>query len=191
MPHVTEHTPKVSTRLVNPYSRESSREKRQQDRQTDRPKPLFSTFWGSYIPNPVLSRSRFFARCQYFHWHGSKIGESHYYPRKTAVCESFIRLSENEVGCFNFLGRSIRVIVWSSNETTRIRTAQNVGPLFSLFKSIIHQVLYTGGLRKVQWLASIILVKIWHSIRTWKPFTKNRFISSNCRVWYLVDASRS
>jgi len=36
MPHVSEHTPKVSTRLVNPYARESSREKRQQDRQTHR-----------------------------------------------------------------------------------------------------------------------------------------------------------
>jgi len=36
MPHVTEHTPKVSTRSVNPYARESLREKRQQDRQTDR-----------------------------------------------------------------------------------------------------------------------------------------------------------
>jgi len=40
MPHVTEHTPKVSTRSVKPYARESSREKRQQDgqtvRQTDR-----------------------------------------------------------------------------------------------------------------------------------------------------------
>ena len=85
MPHVTEHTPKVSTRSVNPYARESLREKRQQDRrtdgktdrwtdrqtQTDRPKPLFSTFWGLYILNPVLSQSRFFARCQYFHWHGS------------------------------------------------------------------------------------------------------------------------
>jgi len=44
--------------------------------QTDCPKPLFSTFWGLYIPNPVLSRSRFFARCQYFHWHGSNIGQS-------------------------------------------------------------------------------------------------------------------
>jgi len=36
MPHVTEHTPKVSTRSVNPSARESSREKRQQDRQTDK-----------------------------------------------------------------------------------------------------------------------------------------------------------
>jgi len=84
MPHVTEHTPKVSTRSVKPYACESSREKRQQDRQTasqpdrqtdtqtDCSKPLFSTFWGLCIPNPVLSRSRFFARCQYFHWHGSK-----------------------------------------------------------------------------------------------------------------------
>jgi len=36
MPHVTEHTPKVSTPLVKPYACESSREKRQQDRQTDR-----------------------------------------------------------------------------------------------------------------------------------------------------------
>ena len=39
MPHVTERTPKVSTRLVKPYARESSREKRQQDktiRRTDR-----------------------------------------------------------------------------------------------------------------------------------------------------------
>jgi len=83
MPHVTEHTPEVSTRSVKPYACESSREKRQQDGQTERqkdrqtdtqtdcPKPLFSTFWGLYIPNPVLSRSRFFARCQYFHWHGS------------------------------------------------------------------------------------------------------------------------
>ena len=36
MPHVTEHTPKVSSRSVKPYACESSREKRQQDRQTDR-----------------------------------------------------------------------------------------------------------------------------------------------------------
>ena len=36
MPHVTEHTPKVSTRSVKPYACESSREKRQQDRQTAR-----------------------------------------------------------------------------------------------------------------------------------------------------------
>jgi len=36
MPHETEHTPTVSTRSVNPYARESSREKRQQDRQTHR-----------------------------------------------------------------------------------------------------------------------------------------------------------
>ena len=36
MPHVTEHTPKVSTRSVKPYACESSREKRQQDGQTDR-----------------------------------------------------------------------------------------------------------------------------------------------------------
>jgi len=36
MPHVTEHTPKVSTRSVNPYARESLREKRQQDRRSDR-----------------------------------------------------------------------------------------------------------------------------------------------------------
>jgi len=36
MPYVTEHTPKVSTRSVNSYARESSREKRQQNRQTDR-----------------------------------------------------------------------------------------------------------------------------------------------------------
>jgi len=81
MPHVTEHTPKVSTRSVKPYAREIARGKsdrktaRQTDTQTGCPKPLFSTFWGLYIPNPVLSRSRFFARCQYFHWHGSKIEE--------------------------------------------------------------------------------------------------------------------
>ena len=36
MPHVTEHTPKVSTRSVKPYACESSREKRQQDREQDR-----------------------------------------------------------------------------------------------------------------------------------------------------------
>ena len=36
MPHVTEHTPKVSFRSVNPYACESSREKRQQDRRSDR-----------------------------------------------------------------------------------------------------------------------------------------------------------
>jgi len=35
MPHVTEHTPKVSTWSVKPYACESSREKRQQDRQTE------------------------------------------------------------------------------------------------------------------------------------------------------------
>jgi len=34
MPHITEHAPKVSTRSVNPYARESLREKLQQDRQT-------------------------------------------------------------------------------------------------------------------------------------------------------------
>ena len=38
MPHVTEHTPKVSTRSVKPYACESSREKRQQDRRPDRQK---------------------------------------------------------------------------------------------------------------------------------------------------------
>jgi len=37
MPHVTEHTPKVSTRSVKPYACESSREKRQQYRRSDRP----------------------------------------------------------------------------------------------------------------------------------------------------------
>jgi len=36
MPHVTKHTPKVSTWSVNPYARESSREKRQQDRRSNR-----------------------------------------------------------------------------------------------------------------------------------------------------------
>jgi len=36
MPHVTEHTLKVSTRSVKPHACESSREKRQQDRQTHR-----------------------------------------------------------------------------------------------------------------------------------------------------------
>ena len=89
MPHVTEHTSKVSTRSVKPYACESSWEKRQQDRQTDSqtdrqqtdcPKPLFSTFWGLYIPNPDLSRSRFFARCQYFHWHGSSNNQITLFP---------------------------------------------------------------------------------------------------------------
>jgi len=72
MPHVTEHTPKVSTRLVNPYARESSQEKRQQvrwsdrrtdrqtDTQTDCPKPLSRRFEGctsqirSYLEVDVL-----------------------------------------------------------------------------------------------------------------------------------------
>ena len=36
MPHVSEHTPKVSTWSVKPYACESSREKRQQDRRSDR-----------------------------------------------------------------------------------------------------------------------------------------------------------
>jgi len=36
MPHVTKHSPKVSTRSVKPYACESSREKRQQDRRSDR-----------------------------------------------------------------------------------------------------------------------------------------------------------
>jgi len=35
MSYVTEHTPRVSTRSVKPYARESSREKRKQDRRTD------------------------------------------------------------------------------------------------------------------------------------------------------------
>jgi len=35
MPHITEHTPKVLTRSVNPYARESSRKRQEQDRQTD------------------------------------------------------------------------------------------------------------------------------------------------------------
>jgi len=34
MPYITEHATTVSTRSVNPYARESSREKRQQDRHT-------------------------------------------------------------------------------------------------------------------------------------------------------------
>jgi len=94
MPHVTKHTRKVSTRPVKPYACESSREKRQQDRRSDRqsdgrtdrqtdtqtgcPKPLSSTFWGLYITNPDLSRSRFFSRWQYFHWHGSKIWTAYF-----------------------------------------------------------------------------------------------------------------
>ena len=69
MPHVTEHTPKVSTRSVKSYACESSREKRQQDRrtdgtdrhtgltgtQTDYPKLLFSTFWGLYSTSQIRS----------------------------------------------------------------------------------------------------------------------------------------
>jgi len=35
MPDITQHAPKVSTRSVDPYARESSREKRQRDRHTD------------------------------------------------------------------------------------------------------------------------------------------------------------
>jgi len=34
MPHITEHAPKVSTRSVYPYARESLRKRIQQDRQT-------------------------------------------------------------------------------------------------------------------------------------------------------------
>jgi len=54
MPHITEHAPKVSTRSVEPYARESSRKKLQTDTQThtykqthtqtDCRKPLFSRF---------------------------------------------------------------------------------------------------------------------------------------------------
>jgi len=36
MPHVTGHTPRVSTRSVKPYACETSREKRQQDGRSDR-----------------------------------------------------------------------------------------------------------------------------------------------------------
>jgi len=36
MPYIIEHTPKVSTRSINPYACESSREKRQQDGRTER-----------------------------------------------------------------------------------------------------------------------------------------------------------
>jgi len=36
MPHITEHAPKVSTRSIYPYARESLREKLQQDGQTGR-----------------------------------------------------------------------------------------------------------------------------------------------------------
>ena len=36
MPHITKRAPKVSTRSVYPYARESLRDKLQQDRQTDR-----------------------------------------------------------------------------------------------------------------------------------------------------------
>ena len=36
MPRKTDHAPKVSTRSVYPYARESSREKRQQGREADR-----------------------------------------------------------------------------------------------------------------------------------------------------------
>ena len=51
------------------------------DRQTDGlSKTTFLDVLGvvHYIPNPVLSRSRFFARCQYFHWHGSNISQVRY-----------------------------------------------------------------------------------------------------------------
>jgi len=50
MPYISKHAPKVSTRSVNPYARESSREKRQQDTHTNTetgcPKPLFRRFEG-------------------------------------------------------------------------------------------------------------------------------------------------
>ena len=35
-------------------------------------KTTFLDVWRLYIPDPVLSQTRFFARCQYFNWHGSK-----------------------------------------------------------------------------------------------------------------------
>jgi len=82
---------KVSSRSVNPYARGIPRKKLQQDRRGDRrtdqqtdtqtgiPKDKKThrrivqndfprRFDGVvYIPNPVLSKTRFFARCQYFH----------------------------------------------------------------------------------------------------------------------------
>ena len=56
MPHIPEHAPKVSTRSVYRYARESLRKRIQQDRQTD-----------SYTDG--LSKTTFLD----FHWHGSKI----------------------------------------------------------------------------------------------------------------------
>ena len=75
MAHVTEHTPKVSTRSINPYARESSREKRQQDGRTDRQTDGLSktTFLDvlRVVQCPSQIRSYlevdFFARWQYFH----------------------------------------------------------------------------------------------------------------------------
>jgi len=58
---------------------------RQTDTQTGCSKPLFSTFWRRYIPNPALSQTRFFARCQYFHWHGSKNCSSVVWRRLTLL----------------------------------------------------------------------------------------------------------
>ena len=81
---MTEHAPKVSTRSVNPYARESSPKRLQQDRQRDRQtdrhthrdtdtftnglsKTTFLDVRRLYIPNAVLSQTRLFARCQHFH----------------------------------------------------------------------------------------------------------------------------
>jgi len=58
MPHMTEHAPKVSTRSVNPYARESSWKKLQQVRRTDRHTGglTTATFLDvSIVTNPVLS----------------------------------------------------------------------------------------------------------------------------------------
>jgi len=80
-------------------SKTDSKTGRQTDTQTDCPKLLFSTFWGLYIPNPGLSQSRFFARCQYFHWHGSKIQR----PDVNDQCINFEVVFSSEQNSINTL----------------------------------------------------------------------------------------
>jgi len=75
MPYVNKHTRNVSTRSVESYPYESSREKRQQDRQTDGQthrrivQNHFSRRFEDLHPKfgLIIFFSRFFARCQYYH----------------------------------------------------------------------------------------------------------------------------
>jgi len=132
MHHVTEHTPRVSTRWVNPYACESLQEKRQKDRQTDRQttdrrtdrrltdgqthwriaQNHFSRRFEGCSSQIRSSWSRFLARCQYFYWHGSKIWKSLIFKISVYL---FTQTRYYLINLLNLTGLSILVSIYGIN----------------------------------------------------------------------------